>query len=862
MKIEAPMKHKILLYAGLFCLGICLGRLYLHLAERAAENKAGPMPLLPDRPVAEKDVRKEAPLPVDHPGGTVAPSDARNVLVRWINALPKSAAPVNNGVILGQVTTWEGAPLAGITVSAGPAEQYGKQFSGGDGKAPTIPTLEARVKAFVASRRKQGARRWTGITDSTGHYRINGLDRRRSHALTLKHPDYIFRPLKKSAMDPEAEFERQDYVAYPVAKLPVDVLLADGTRPDKAVIHVSRNYQSFSSGVLGLEKYSYHEWTPSETAIPLPPGCYDLHADWPGHDAFWSEETRVFITEGADPKKATLRLKGHYCIHGEIVFPPGEEETEVYGCYMPADADGDCDAALLYEGGDEIVLESNRSFQIYTAERGAYWVGLYRPAESFDVLGSGFGVFSFVGPEDAPDDFQFEVLKKVVIGEGDVRVTFRMPPAEKAADNVFYCWVYGPDGEFAAVKDIEFGWHAGTVEREFFGYRKERNGACRICMILPAEELAAGPVTFFCTVRTEFYGAKTVTWTDPGLRDIRMDFQRGGTRASLALLARDILNDRSIQQDWFVAVSQGSNGDWLDPEDFDEQGVLIINPLEAQPDLESVIPDEEGLHEGPCKIAVFPGAVGTSDVSYDQVRKIMEGTDEPQVVDSSHDEAFFFRQWEGKIPAFVMTLDLKPGHNEAALPELDMGALTVVMPDAPVGACVTLRRILKSSDDLYAWTDMIEGRSTFSFEDEAFSPYCGVGRMGKKGVMCFYNILPGAYALTVWTGVRPGEMTVKVQGNVKAVYRPDPMNALWVSRPQLRNAADLAPGDAVVAIDGHRFKGFDELDRLLAAHSGKASVPVTALRGVSAFEVTLSMADIRWLMSHQVLGLIPIHHRE
>lgn len=163
------------------------------------------------------------------------------------------------GRIDGTVRTIEGNPLEGVvlvaTASAPLEPSFGRSSRGAGNPPPSVSTLDEALNQAAERWQRDREKRFETRTDANGHYLFDQLPEtgRRIYVRAYLE-DWKLSTLGESRV---ATGTTLDFIATPVHGLAFDIVLPDGTRPERAAIQVST----------GQNRWNTYQWSPEDDRI-------------------------------------------------------------------------------------------------------------------------------------------------------------------------------------------------------------------------------------------------------------------------------------------------------------------------------------------------------------------------------------------------------------------------------------------------------------------------------------------------------------------------------------------------------------------------------------------------------------------
>ena len=392
-------------------------------------------------PAAAPVVTLERPeIPEEEPAELESARAAKLAPLREIlAAMPPPDIPRGNGVISGTVKTAEGEGVAGVEIVLNP--QRPRQGNRPKTQVEPEDLTVAVMKAIESVRWRRLARLQT-TTAADGSYRFD----------TVADLDHWIRATLEGwqihASDPRRNHQTRpgatiDFVARQVTRVPVTIVLPDGTTPDDAMIMMQHGGAMSGMG-----------WSRQNPYLELQPGTWELTVTAGSARQFKSDPQTVTVVKGVAPEPLRFELESSGAIRGTIQYAPGErfQQGRVYLVRIPKGqkpdpsrlASSDQNAHLHAWGG------STPTFNFSDLAPGRYLLGLSR---------------SYRGG--------ITVTEEVEVGDEAVEVELKVPPLRR--EEYIVVSLLGPEGKPVAGAQLMVGRKSGgrssssdatVVERE------------------------------------------------------------------------------------------------------------------------------------------------------------------------------------------------------------------------------------------------------------------------------------------------------------------------------------------------------------------------------------------------------------
>lgn len=402
---------KVVPFIAIFAIGGLLGMLATRAmvevgapperGSAAHEAESGPVPAIAEEDAAAAD---PAAASADLPD-----AEEQTLLVRAIEAVDPVDLGDRTGRITGRIALFDGAPLAGVEVTATPGSRPGREDP---------ENLEGKVRRFIRDEKWRTGLESKGSTGSDGTYLLEGIGEL-DYRVGAKLSGYKFESRGRRASRPG---DIVDFIATPVAQIEVMVMSSDGTEPDQATLQVERDRHGTSSYV----------WRPKERIQNVDPGVFKVSASVPEGER--SEKVEVSAEAGAPPVPVRLVLRTRGSIRGELVLPPEELDTTVTIYLLPAALKPDATAEDLLTADKKSWTSRGQPFTFDDLDPGGYWIGAARGHEH---------------------QGQLPTIQLVEVAESPVDVSIEIEPIP-IEDGVLV-YVYAPSGALLPDASLNFG---------------------------------------------------------------------------------------------------------------------------------------------------------------------------------------------------------------------------------------------------------------------------------------------------------------------------------------------------------------------------------------------------------------------
>ncbi|MBP9892116.1 MAG: hypothetical protein KBG84_09425 [Planctomycetes bacterium] len=402
--------------------------------RRAAANACEPGVDAPACGVKTGDGAKtepdKRPSPDTRPGTDTKPS-----LKDAIDSIKVDAPPKGTGKITGTVRTADGSPLPGATVTA-------RAINERRGKRNEKPSIEEEVEETIRRRRYADATSCVGKSDADGKYTVEGL-RDEAHWIFAELAGHQIQPSDWRVAHNVRPGAVVDFTAKPVGCVTVDVLMPDGSRPERAYVSWTQR------GANGGSSSSGQDWTPDDREMQLEFGAWEVRAMVGEAQEHASDSVAVVIEAGKEPPSITLTVKERVGIKGKLILPAGDTGADIWV------------NAMFYEGAppDEAKFIKRGGGGYYRGGEG-YWGG--------PNGGGSNGQGSYVFLDLKPGTYLLgavrnqKLVASVSVMIGGAMVTQDLAIPEMQSSEIVIVRVLGPDGKNAPEVNLSSGYRVGT----------------------------------------------------------------------------------------------------------------------------------------------------------------------------------------------------------------------------------------------------------------------------------------------------------------------------------------------------------------------------------------------------------------
>lgn len=462
-------------------------------------------------------------------------------------------------VIEGVVQDEDGEPVAGVLIQARPIDRsLPSRVDRGEATAKQR-SLEEVVQDAVDAYYRGERSAVEAKTDAEGCYRVEGLlDLRYDVSAWLEGCDVTARDGGRVQAGGTVNF-----VLRPVSKMTFDVLLPDGSRPERASIRWNREGANGRSG--------NDLWESSRPQIDIPSeGFFKVTASIQGdlredlglsHDLESSQES-FSLDVGAPRETITLQLRGRPKIRGRVRIPHPSIANTARIWYGLIPKDGAADEGWLRDFGQSARVRSGR-FETENLSNGTYAIASAPHAE-----------------------LDMGKIERVEVSGVDVEIDLEIAPvpAEKCIV------VVGTDGRGRGIADLNFSYEMKVLDDdEQSGWVQTMSRGGGEFWVVPDKTLkefmegrGKPGAQVEVTLNVSRLGSQKVALS-PGRRRIDVSFKSGASvLVTVAAFSVDDhfekmsarLERRSDDPD------RDDSWDWIDNEEVREDGTVKLGPTE------------------------------------------------------------------------------------------------------------------------------------------------------------------------------------------------------------------------------------------------------------------------------------------
>ncbi|MBI1849827.1 MAG: hypothetical protein HYR85_05735 [Planctomycetes bacterium] len=608
---------------------------------------ASPAPsIAPDESLAA--ARTEATPPT-----VTSATDQTSAALRTAISTLRSADSVStSGAISGIVKDPKGNPVAGVTIEArrasAPSYSDTRQGHGPPNRAP----LEDRLRKIVESTVRDDSVRRQTTTDGDGRYVLDGISDGDFMLIAMAEGYELQNP--RGPWDRVQAGSTVDFVATPLAKVPVAVLAPDGSTATEAWIDFrlkARSSPSMSGGP------GRQHWTSDEPVLWVKPGRYDMQAmntePWdqgPRRDELASDTQTVKLGLDAPSESLRFQLHARVGVRGRVNFPTDE----------------DIDNVTLRI--TQVAPGQTPDFSKAGASATSSWINRSSPRYAFRDLAQGTYAIGVARGWDQAASAVATVEVRDAMVDQDVDI----PSLDIA--QCLVVWVYGTHGEVISDASFEMRVQSprNTRSNSAPSVRKSNGSAC----ILPPNDLASiwksawdASTHLFLAVTSDECGKKEIE-LQPGQREATIRF------ADAATLDVSLSGYRGSGFEGLLSVElrRPSSG---------------VDPRFAYGGSNDKVFDADG------NVTLGPAETGDYEI-------ILKANSRAKTA------------WSQTIPVNVTSVTLQGGTNAITLPLPSLYPLTVRVPDGKAGESLQLQSSAKGSRRAWLHRELDEnGKAQF-----------------------------------------------------------------------------------------------------------------------------------------------------
>lgn len=366
--------------------GVVIGHYTAGTSDDSAEVVTGDSSDFVESPSAEAPSSNETPKSTEKL--LEATDDA---LQDILEGIPKGEAPSGSGMITGTILTEDGRPLAGAQVylfaqkSGGRAwKRFSNPGDAGDLVSSFCELLETERRRLDQQKRatsdEYGQFAFEGLSETT-FYTIRAylegweiIDRRirGHHSRPFNWRESTQHGRLKRDVRPG---EPVHFLAEPRVRVPIDVILPDGSVPEVAKIY-------YRPAGRGGTRHRFGHWYPERPYLVLEPGAWEISARVGEDNEFTSSFQTIVLHADLAADLVSIEVESRTAVSGRVFFAPGEAQTKAYVYFAKTSADGADPVTTLLRTGKKKTVEHLRSYQFWFKDMvpGNYLLGAGRLA--------------------------------------------------------------------------------------------------------------------------------------------------------------------------------------------------------------------------------------------------------------------------------------------------------------------------------------------------------------------------------------------------------------------------------------------------------------------------------------------------
>jgi hypothetical protein len=408
-----------------------------------------------------------------------------------LDALPPIDAPRGSGVVTGSVQTPEGTGVAGVEITLHPSQpDQGKRGYGWyDDEDLTVA-----AKHVIESLRWRRFARLQTVTGPDGAFRFDTVADLDHHA-DARREGWQIRPT-----DPRRSYQARpgatlDFIAHAVVRIPITIVMPDGSTPTTAMVMVAVNGGSSGTG-----------WSAQRPYAELQPGTWEVTAQAGDAQQFKSEPQTVTVEAGVAPPPLRFELESTGGIRGKVEFAPGEvfQQGRVYLARIPKGQKPDPSRLATSEQSTHLQSWGGPSptFTFSDLTPGRYLVGLGRTYQG-----------------------AVTVTREVEVRHEVVEVVLEVPPLGR--EEYVVVSVLDPEGKPLAGAQLAVGRESGGSRSSSGATVIEREDGTR--WVLHQEGDADADTTWWVTAVHPQYGKRRVEYGRTRASAVDLRFDKPGT---------------------------------------------------------------------------------------------------------------------------------------------------------------------------------------------------------------------------------------------------------------------------------------------------------------------------------------------
>ena len=282
--------------------------------------------------------------------------------------------PAGEGVIEGDVTDEDGAPVAGVVVRLERVKKrtLSERENGRELDNRTLDeALDVAAKAWADGQ----ASRYEARTDASGHYRIEDLPKERFSIDAWA--DGCVVEARSAGTRGVRPGDVVNFKVRRLVELPIRITRPGGGPIDRAMLHEVAT-------VGGRNTSKKVSWRRSSPDLLFAPGSYDLKAgvdrelaEELGIPEMTSDQQSVHLDVGDRPSAVAFELRPQLGVRGRVLLPDDQRLDQARALILPAPSTGDVDLATLGESDENAWLGSWKlDYEFLDLEAGRYVVGI------------------------------------------------------------------------------------------------------------------------------------------------------------------------------------------------------------------------------------------------------------------------------------------------------------------------------------------------------------------------------------------------------------------------------------------------------------------------------------------------------
>ena len=279
----------------------------------SAPRSGGLTPTPPTDRTRAESVRRDDAGGGRRPAGGGAASPRAESLDAWLDTVDVDLPATMTGSVTGHVRLKDGRPLAGAVVRA-TVQRSGGSYRRGV-VPPPPPTLAESMRNAAVQVKWDAATRREAVTDASGAYVLTGLADLPCYVSGWAEGHEV--RLDRGSSGSAKPGATVDFVASEIVTIPVTVLAADGSTPERATVRWSVPQKGGGSSSW---------WTAADPVVQVEPGTWSFYAETDADVR--SQAVTATVAQGTPTEPIVLRLAGRNVLRGVVKFDPADRDWE------------------------------------------------------------------------------------------------------------------------------------------------------------------------------------------------------------------------------------------------------------------------------------------------------------------------------------------------------------------------------------------------------------------------------------------------------------------------------------------------------------------------------------------------------